>query len=137
MKNLFLYKIKPNLSHIIGLAALVLFYAVVGCPLRCFFGICCPGCGMTRATLSILKLDFAGAFSYHPLVFIMPVCALVFILRKKLSAKVCNGLIALAVILFLGVYIYRLVTGNEYVYIDFSRGLIYRIIDFLKTYSGG
>ena len=54
-----------------------------------------------------------------------------------MPAKAYNGLIAVAFILFLGVYIYRLVTGNEYVYLDFSRGLVYRIIDFLKTFSGG
>ena len=137
MKNLLLYKIKPHLSQIIGLASLVLFYGIVGCPLRFFFGLCCPGCGMTRAALSILKLDFLSAFHYHPLIFIMPICVLVYFFRKKMPAKAYNGLIAVAFILFLGVYIYRLVTGNEYVYLDFSRGLVYRIIDFLKTFSGG
>lgn len=44
--------------------AVVLFYR---CPVRLIFGIECPSCGMTRAFLSALRLDFKAAFSYHPL----------------------------------------------------------------------
>lgn len=44
--------------------------------LRCvfldFLGFPCPGCGMTRAFFSLLRLDFAAAWGYHPLVFAMP-----------------------------------------------------------------
>ncbi|MBR2460441.1 MAG: DUF2752 domain-containing protein [Clostridia bacterium] len=32
-------------------------------------GIPCPGCGLTRATLSALRGDIATAFAYHPLFF--------------------------------------------------------------------
>lgn len=132
-----MYKLKPHLSQLIGFIALVLFYAVVGCPLRFFFGLCCPGCGMTRATLAMLRLDFAGAFYCHPLVFTMPVCAIIVLLRKKIPIKAYNVLLTLTVIAFSVVYIYRLATNHEYVYIDFTRGLIYRIIDFLKSNLGG
>lgn len=31
----------------------------------------CPGCGLTRMIISILKLDFYQAFRYNPLLFIM------------------------------------------------------------------
>lgn len=61
------------------LALLVLALAVLGafvvisvlwipyrCPLRWTFGISCPGCGMTRAAMALLRLDFAGAFLAHP-----------------------------------------------------------------------
>ncbi len=133
MKALFIQKIKPLLPRLLGIVALLLFYAAVGCPFRYFFGVCCPGCGMTRATLSIFKLDFAGAFHYHPLIFIMPLCAIVFLIRKKLPQKLYNGLITVAVILFAGVYIYRLLTGNEYVYIDFTRGFIYQMVQYVIT----
>ena len=30
------------------------------------------GCGMSRAALALLRLDFAAAWRYHPLVFVMP-----------------------------------------------------------------
>ena len=32
-----------------------------------FFGLPCPGCGMTRAWMSVFHLDFKAAFRYHPL----------------------------------------------------------------------
>ena len=44
--------------------------------LQCFwlatFGVPCPGCGMTRATLAALRLDFAEAFRLHPMFWVMP-----------------------------------------------------------------
>ena len=37
----------------------------IPCPFKWFIGLDCPGCGNTRAALSLLKLDFAAAFSYN------------------------------------------------------------------------
>lgn len=131
MKNLFIQKIKPKLPALIGVAALLLFYTSIGCPFRYVLGICCPGCGMTRAALSLIKLDFAAALHYHPLIFIMPLCAAAFLLRKKIPARIYDALTILVIIVFVAVYAYRLATGNECVYIDPSQGLIYRIISHL------
>ena len=39
----------------------------ITCPIKQWTGISCPGCGMTRAWLSVLHGDFFAAFSYHPL----------------------------------------------------------------------
>jgi hypothetical protein len=39
------------------------------CPLAGIFGIPCPGCGLTRATLAALRGDIATALHFHPLVF--------------------------------------------------------------------
>ncbi len=36
----------------------------------------CPTCGITRAWLSVLRLDFAEAFAFHPLFWSIPVLAL-------------------------------------------------------------
>lgn len=38
-----------------------------GCPIRNTTGIPCPGCGMSRAWTAALRLDFASAFSWHPM----------------------------------------------------------------------
>jgi hypothetical protein len=39
------------------------------CPTAATFGIPCPGCGLTRATLAALHGHFAEAFHLHPLFF--------------------------------------------------------------------
>ena len=35
------------------------------CILKNIFGICCPGCGLTRAYKSILQLELYSAFYYN------------------------------------------------------------------------
>ncbi len=37
------------------------------CPTRVLFGVPCPGCGLTRATLALLTLDFEAVLHFHPL----------------------------------------------------------------------
>lgn len=41
------------------------------CPLAGSFGIPCPGCGLTRATLALLHGDVRGALRLHPLVLLL------------------------------------------------------------------
>ena len=48
---------------------------ITGIYIPCFSlattGLQCPGCGISRMFLSLVKLDIAGAFSYNPVVFIL------------------------------------------------------------------
>ncbi|MCI9092484.1 MAG: DUF2752 domain-containing protein [Coprobacillus sp.] len=41
------------------------------CIIKGLFGIECFLCGMTRACIHLLHFDFKGAFSFHPLSFIV------------------------------------------------------------------
>lgn len=41
------------------------------CPSAGFLGVPCPGCGLTRATLSLLSGDLRGALALHPLVLVV------------------------------------------------------------------
>ncbi len=41
------------------------------CPMATVLGIPCPGCGLTRATLALLRGDVRGALALHPLVFVL------------------------------------------------------------------
>jgi hypothetical protein len=41
------------------------------CPTAFFLGVPCPGCGLTRATLALLRGDFRAALHLHPLVFVL------------------------------------------------------------------
>ena len=89
---------------------------------------------MSRALWALIQFDFATAFNMHPLIFIMPFVALIYIFRNKIPPKIRG---ALAVIFFalMGVtYIIRLLNGSDVVYIDISRGFISKIIEFI---SGG
>ncbi len=67
---------KIFLSKTKTLCAVILSYHLLtwftGCPFRFFSASPAPGCGMTRALLAALRLDFAAAFSYHPLFFLLP-----------------------------------------------------------------
>lgn len=46
------------------------FHFYILCPIKEITNLYCPGCGITRMLLSLLKLDFIKAFNYNPLVFI-------------------------------------------------------------------
>lgn len=68
---------------------LYLIYALVmnlfnlqSCPIKLLIGIPCPGCGMTRAILCLLKFDFKGAIKYNALFIILLLVIVVFIFRK-------------------------------------------------------
>jgi hypothetical protein len=41
------------------------------CPMAGSFGIPCPGCGLTRATLALFHGDIRGALRLHPLVWLL------------------------------------------------------------------
>jgi hypothetical protein len=53
-----------------GLAVLGFAFAAFGppfCPSALLFGVPCPGCGLTRATVAMLHGDFTAALHLHPL----------------------------------------------------------------------
>jgi len=57
-----------SVAGLFGLAGAVHFPM---CPLASSFGIPCPGCGLTRATLALLHGDVQAALHFHPLVFVL------------------------------------------------------------------
>ena len=52
--------------------AAVLYISGIGCVWRRLFGIQCPGCGMTRAVLALLRGDIAGAMGHNFMVVSLP-----------------------------------------------------------------
>ena len=106
---------------LIGLIAII--YGVLfklGIVIPCVFheitGLYCPGCGITRMILSILKLDFYQAFRYNNLIFVFLPLILVYVcdflikwiksdpnyLYKKTSDKI--WFILLIITLLFGVF---------------------------------
>jgi len=82
------------------------------CLSQLILGLPCPGCGLTRATLALLTLDFPRAFAMHPLVilawFDVILVAVLMVTGKRQKSTVI--LLSLSLVLFLGVYGWRMAT---------------------------
>ncbi len=91
-----------------ALAYTVMGYYNITCVFLEVFGIPCPGCGMTRAFLALLNLDFYNAAKYNILIFFMPYVFMYAFLDFK--SKYHNIiLIGIAVITIIN-WIFKLIT---------------------------
>lgn len=131
-------KWKTAAMRLLLIAATVAAAALAGgCPMRHFFGVSCPGCGMTRACLALLQMDFRAAAAYHPLVFALIPGLLYFVFREvlpfPLGRKAETALLAAFSLALVLVYCYRLLISHAAVLeTDFSSSVLYKIISFLK-----
>jgi len=50
-----------------GGAGALVFAGLLPCPMALVLRVPCPGCGMTRATLCMLRGDLGGMVRFHPL----------------------------------------------------------------------
>ncbi len=99
------------------------------CPIKHLTGLSCAGCGMTRACLSALSLDFSAAFAYHPLwVILLPLAVSVIIFSAKGYKRTLNAVLISAAVLFFGAWLFRLALGDDVVAFDFDNSAIGRII---------
>ena len=117
-----------------AVAVIIGMYGMMGmmgitCPILFMTGISCAGCGMTRAWLSLFRLDFGAAFYYHPL-FWLPALLIVLFLFEKRIFKQWYWLWAA---LFLFVYGIRMFAGQgEIVMFRPEEGFLYRMFIFLR-----
>jgi hypothetical protein len=65
------------LSGLVAALGVLLALRVPTCPTALFFGVPCPGCGLTRATLALFAGNVGEALRLHPLV---PILLPVFLL---------------------------------------------------------
>lgn len=76
------------------LLVVVIYYITkVKCPILTLTGIKCLGCGMTRAVISAIKLDFKAAFSYHYMFWSIPLIYLIFLFDGRIFKKKCLNVI--------------------------------------------
>lgn len=128
--NSFFKKYGYLISAIAAVLCAYLLMHVVGitCPIKYITGISCAGCGMTRAWLCALKLDFAAALSFHPLFLLVPP-AVVFMFSRKRHPRVSKIALIIIAIIFIIVYIIRMLDdGCNIVVFEPKNSLIYRII---------
>lgn len=87
---------------------LVLHVTGIGCPIKFLTGISCPGCGMTRAWLSALTLNFQQALAYHPLYWSVPLIVLLAFAASNVWHTIRRTVFVVTLIAFLGVWFVRL-----------------------------
>lgn len=122
-------KIKRFVPLAFAMLPLLVFYFVFGCPIKFFTGISCLGCGMSRAAISLLSFDVQQAVYYHPLIFLMPVTAVILLLRNRLPKKVCSTIFLVVAVMFVVVYVYRMFFLNsDVVCFAPEEGFIYKFI---------
>ena len=91
-------KNKLILTAIYGVILLVFWAFGIPCFFLYFLGVRCPGCGMSHALFAILRLDFAEAFSCHPMIFSLPMLYGYFLIDFKSLKQKWLHIIILAVI---------------------------------------
>lgn len=103
-------KLKFDIIALFVLAGWVFLLYKLGIPclVQKLTGIPCPGCGMTRAALCLLRFDISGALYYHPLVFSLAALCALFLLRQRFSEKTVITAALATAALFIAVYFVRL-----------------------------
>lgn len=121
---------KPMIAIIIIITIYGFFILLKrGCPIKYWTGISCAGCGMTRAWKSLLMGNIQEAFSYHPLLLLPAFLFIIILLRKKIPTRILHGIMAVVVVLFLGVYIIRMLNPNDIIIVlDVKQGALYQLL---------
>lgn len=114
-----------------AIATMLLWDNVIGCPTKVLFGISCPGCGMSRAIISLMRCDFSGAFHNHPFVFLLPAVFVLFLFSKKITKRSKKILIMLFLLIYLFIYVYRLYVEGDVVTVDIHSGMVYKFLKIL------
>lgn len=132
---------KDIVKNVISILTIVLIYMFflrytqIGCPIRFLFGIPCMGCGMTRAIIALLSMDFEKAIYYHPLVFLVPVIIILICIEDKLVVirkQLVQKIWIIIIISFFITYLIRLIFSNSVVQINIKDGFIYQVINHLR-----
>lgn len=100
------------LTCVIFFVCLVAYwYVQIPCLVKALFGIPCPGCGMTRAYIRVLHLDFVGAFQLHPMFWAMPILFAYYLFDGKLIKNkwINNGVLIVSGVGFLCNWIAQLI----------------------------
>ena len=107
-----------------------LFFGYV-CPSMVILGLPCPGCGLTRAAISLAVLDFKGALNFNPMIFFaLPlIAAYVFMYLKNYDLRKLFYPTCVIIIVSFIVFFIRISGGfgNEPLVIN-TNALVFRLL---------
>ena len=136
MKN-FLRRYKAVISLVLTLALYCAISMVlhIPCPIVWLTGVSCPGCGITRACLSLCRLDFAKALYYNPSIFfVLPAAVLIVVFSLKKMVKARKTVVILAAAGMVLVYICRMaVLHSPVLELDPRNGVIPRLWRWMRS----
>ncbi len=97
-------KLFMRLLLLVFMGLILVFWVANGwpCLIKKVAGIPCLTCGMSRAWLCAFRLDLAGAFTYHPMFWSIPVLAGLWIFIDRIPKRWTTGL---AIALALGYFV--------------------------------
>ena len=128
--------VRGTLIHIAIIVAFALYAFILKCPAREWLGLCCPGCGLTRACLAALRLDMVSALHYHPLFWLFPPYIFLYMHRRAFRLpfreRVWHVGLTVVCVLMIVQYAVRLFTGSDVVYIDPQRGYLFKLFDAIR-----
>lgn len=105
------YKVGLLLAAAVVVVASLLGHGV--CPSRELIGLPCPGCGLTRSILLILRGRFRESWQLQPFGYAWLALAAVFSLERyvlKSPQKIWKSLLVVICVGMVALYIYRMVT---------------------------
>ena len=82
------------------------------CPVAFVTGFPCPGCGLTRAALSLISLHPVRAWDYNPSLYLWAAMGLAFIVRRYFQGKELSPLrplFAAVIVATVLIYIWRMI----------------------------
>lgn len=93
------YALKHKFLSIVGLYFLIsitikILFSVdvlIPCLWKSLFHIECPGCGLTRASIELIQLNFVKAYKFNPLIFLILPFGLLYVFIDIRKMKLSNN----------------------------------------------
>lgn len=102
-----------TLCLFLGIAGLVLHVTGIGCPIKYLTGVSCPGCGMTRAWLSVAHGDLRQAMAFHPLFWVVPIVFVACVAEPGAKSPVVRAGLMVAIAALLVLWVARLTSPHD------------------------